>query len=270
VSRLRAGDATVALVTGTAPTALLDGTNLFAAQSVRAALANGPVAMDVEVLFNPGLKTSVVMVPAIIGLILVFIGTIATSLGVVREREAGTLEQLAVMPLSARDVFVGKVAPYLLVAAIDMAIVVVAGMLLFDVPFQGSVLVFLVGAGLFLFVALGVGVLISTVSRTQAEAIQLAMMTLLPQILLSGFIFPVESMAPGVQPFAYVLPLTYFVEISRGVMVRGERAGDLTTELLSLLALAIVVAGAAILRFRRELAPAVADATVEDAVEVLP
>ncbi len=118
---------------------------------------------------------------------------------------------------------------------------------------------FLLGAALFLFVALGVGVLISTVSRTQAEAIQLAMMTLLPQVLLSGFVFPVESMAPGVQPISYVLPLTYFVEVSRGVMVRGEPAGDLATPLLSLLVLAVVVAGGAVLRFRRELAPAVAD-----------
>lgn len=266
VDRLQAGDATVAVLTGDVPTALLDGTNLFAAQSVRAALGNGPLATDVEVLFNPDLKTSVVMVPGIIGLILVFVGTIATSLGVVREREAGTLEQLAVMPLAARDVFAGKVAPYLLVAAVDMVVVVLAGMLLFDVPFRGSVVVFLVGAGLFLFVALGAGVLISTVSRTQAEAIQLAMMTLLPQILLSGFVFPVESMAAGVQPISYVLPLTYFVEISRGVMVRGEPAGELTTELLSLLVLAVVVSGAAVLRFRRELAPEVASDAVEEPV----
>ena len=254
--RLRAGDATVALLVGDTPVALIDGTNLFAAQSVRSALARSPLGLDVQLLFNPELKTSVVMVPGIIGLILVFVGTIATSLGVVREREAGTLEQLAVMPLSARDVFVGKVAPYLLVATIDMTIVVAAGMLLFDVPFRGNVLVFLVGSGLFLFVALGVGVLISTVSRTQAEAIQLAMMTLLPQILLSGFIFPVSSMARWVQPISYVLPLTYFVEISRGIMVRGEAAGDLAPSLLALLGLAVVVAGGAVWRFRRELSPA--------------
>ncbi len=267
---LRAGDATVALLVGDTPTALIDGTNLFAAPAVRSALARSPLGINVEVLFNPDLKTSVVMVPGIIGLILVFVGTIATSLGVVREREAGTLEQLAVMPLSARDVFVGKVAPYLLVATVDMTIVVAAGMLLFNVPFRGSVLVFLAGSALFLFVALGVGVLISTVSRTQAEAIQLAMMTLLPQILLSGFVFPVSSMAAGVRPISYILPLTYFVEISRGVMVRGEAAGDLAPSLLALLGLAILVSGGAVWRFRRELSPARNDATGVEPAETAP
>ncbi len=117
--------------------------------------------------------------------------------------------------------FLGKIAPYFTVAALDLVIVVVAGRLLFDVPFRGSLLVFGLGSLLFLFVTLGLGVLISSVSESQGEAIQLAIMMLLPQVLLSGMIFPLASMATGVRWIAYVLPLTYFVDIARGVMLRG-------------------------------------------------
>ena len=209
---------------------LIDGSNLFAAQSaqvlfaqVQAVLAQQPGAptIDVQILFNPDLKTSWVMVPAIIGLILTFIGTIITSIGLVREREAGTLEQLAVMPLRPRDVFVGKLLPYFGIAAIDLAVITAVGIFLFDVPFRGSPWVLVLGAVEFLFVTLGLGVLISTVSQNQGQAIQLAMMTMLPQILLSGMIFPLSAMARGVRWIAYLLPLTYFNQVSRGVMIRG-------------------------------------------------
>jgi len=209
-----------------------------------------------EIVFNPELRTAPVMVPALTGLILVFVGTLATALGVVRERQTGTMEQLAVMPFRPSDVFVGKIAPYLLVATLDMALVVLAGTWLFDVPFNGSVLVFALGAGLFLFVTLGLGVLISTVSQTQGQAMQLGMMTMVPQILLSGFAFPVYSMAAGVRWIAYVLPLTYFIRIARGVWVKGTPIGSLWFPLLMLAVLGAAVFGLSLLRFRRDLAPA--------------
>ena len=114
-----------------------------------------PQRVQVDVLFNPDLRTAVIMIPGLCGIILVFVGTVATALGVVRERQSGTMEQLAVMPFRPRDVFLGKIAPYLLIAAVDMVVVVVAGMLLFDVPFRGSVPTFALGALLFLFVTLG-------------------------------------------------------------------------------------------------------------------
>jgi len=126
------------------------------------------------------------MVPAIIGLILTFIGTIVTSIGLVRERETGTLEQLAVMPIKPSTVILGKISPYFLVASIDMGIITGLGMLLFGVPFNGNAFVFTLGAALFLFVVLGLGVFISTVSQTAGQAIQTAFMFTLPQILLSG------------------------------------------------------------------------------------
>lgn len=242
-------------------TLLLDGSELFTANAARAAMATRPDAAagldaHVEVLFNEDLETSAVMVPGLAGLILVFIGTVITSLGVVRERQAGTLEQLAVMPLRPRDVFLGKITPYFLVASVDLAVVLGIGVVLFDVPFRGSPLLLALGSLLFLFVTLGVGVLISSVSQNQGQAIQLAMMTLLPQVLLSGLIFPLSSMPGGIRWISYFLPLTYFTRISRGVMVRGAPLGALWEPFLLLGVLGVAAVVLATLRFRRDLAPA--------------
>jgi ABC-2 type transport system permease protein len=262
VDALRRGEAAVAIVGGPRPEVLVDGAELFSAQAALRSLASAGARApararpDVEVLFNPDLDTSAVMVPGIAGMILVFIGTLITSLGVVRERQAGTLEQLAVMPFRPRDVFLGKVTPYFVVAAVDLVLVLAVGVWLFDVPFRGSVGTFALGAVLFLFVTLGMGVLVSSVSQNQGQAIQLAMMLLLPQVLLSGMIFPVDSMAAGVRWIAYVLPLTYFIDLSRGVMLRAAPIDALWLPLGMLAVLGVVVFGLAVLRFRRDLAPA--------------
>ena len=217
---LQRGEIDVAFVSSTgSAVALVDGSNLFAAQSIVSVLNRLSDQVTTEVLYNPELKTSWVMIPAIIGLILTFIGTIITSIGLVRERQTGTLEQLAVMPIKPSTVNFGKIAPYFLVASIDMAFITVLGMWLFDVPFNGNPLVFALGGALFLFVVLGLGVFISTVSQNAEQAIQLAFFFLLPQILLSGMIFPLDAMAAGVRWIAYFLPLTYFTMISRGVML---------------------------------------------------
>src|ERR1700751_6073889 len=196
------------------------------------------------------------MIPGLAGVVLAFIGTIITSLGVVRERQSGTLEQLAVMPLKPRDVVLGKIVPYFLVATIDLAIVLAVGITVFGVPFRGSPVTFALGALLFLFVTLGFGVLISSVSQNQGQAIQLAMMTLLPQILLSGLIFPLSSIVAGARWIAYFLPLTYFNEISRGVMLRAEPIGPLWQPFVFLALLGLIVFTLASLRVRSFLAPA--------------
>jgi ABC-2 type transport system permease protein len=285
--QLRDGHAEAAVVTGGArPVVYLDGTQLFATQTALAALANirggaaagvsggsspraGTISSSgnsggaaaaasprVSILYNPQLTTSYIMIPGLAGVVLVFIGTIVTSLGVVRERQAGTLEQLAVMPLRPRDVFLGKIGPYFAVAAVDLAIVLAVGLAIFGVPFRGSPLVFALGALLFLFVTLGIGVLISTVSQNQGQAIQLAVMTMLPQMLLSGLIFPLSSIAAGVRWISYLLPLTYFNEISRGVMLKAEPIGPLWEPFTLMTALGVVIVTLAILRFRAFLAPA--------------
>jgi ABC-2 type transport system permease protein len=233
---------------------LVDGTQLFAAQAVRqVAVAAG---QPVEVLFNPDLDTATVMVPGLVGLIMLFIGALATSLGVVRERQAGTMEQLAVMPFSPRDLFVGKLAPYLAIAVVDLLVIVGVGLALFEVPFEGSPWTFAAGATIFLFVALSIGVLISTVSENQGQAVQLALMVLLPQIMLSGLIFPVEAMGEVLGAVATVLPLTWFVELARGVMVAGADLAQVATPLLVLGGMAVVVSTLAVLRFGALLAPA--------------
>jgi ABC-2 type transport system permease protein len=258
---LRDGRAAVAVVTGGPRTAvLIDGTQLFTAQKTLAALSttsrSTSVRPTITILYNPALKTSYIMIPGLAGVILVFIGTIITSLGVVRERQAGTLEQLAVMPLRPRDVFLGKITPYFVVAAVDLAIVLAVGIAVFGVPFRGSAAVFGLGALMFLFVTLGIGVLISTVSQNQGQAIQLAVMIMLPQILLSGLIFPLSSIAAGVRWISYALPLTYFNEIARGVMLRAEPIGPLWQSFVFLAALGVVIVTLAIWRFRSYLSPA--------------
>jgi len=263
-SSLRDGRAVVAVVTRSAGAlVLLDGSQLFSVQAAEVALAklapseprSGGPSLKVHILFNPTLKTSWVMVPGLAGLILVFVGTLITSLGVVRERQAGTLEQLAVMPFRAFQVIVGKIAPYLLVATFDLALVVGVGMTLFHVPFAGNVATFILGALLFLLVTLGMGVLVSTLSQNQGQAIQLAFMLILPQVLLSGLIFPVSSMGPGVRWISYILPLSYFIDISRGVMLKASPIGSLLRPIGLLALLAVVVLGMAIARFRLDLAP---------------
>jgi len=263
---LRDGHAAVAIVTGGATTTVLvDGSQLFTAQAALRQLAAqhagpagaqaGSAKASVQILYNPGLKTSYIMIPGLAGVILVFVGTVITSLGVVRERQAGTLEQLAVMPLRPADVFLGKIVPYFAVAVADLAVVLAVGVALFGVPFRGSAATFGLGALLFVFVTLGLGVLISSVSQTQGQAIQLAVMTLLPQVLLSGLIFPLASIVAGVRWIAYLLPLTYFTEIARGVMLRAEPLGSLWSPFLYLALLGAAVATLATLRFRAFLAP---------------
>ena len=291
--QLRDGNAAVAVVTGSGrPQVLIDGSQLFTAKAAIAELSaaaakaaakgagagggqastgqsstgqsstgqssppSGQAQPAVTVLYNPDLNTSDIMIPGLAGVVLVFVGTIITSLGVVRERQSGTLEQLAVMPLRPRDVFLGKIVPYFAVAALDLAIVVGVGVGLFGVPFRGSLAVFALGAVLFLFVTLGIGVLISSVSENQGQAIQLAFMVTLPQVLLSGLIFPLSSIAVGVRWISYLLPLTYFNEISRGVMLRAEPLGPLWQPFVFLALLGAVVFTLASLRFRSFLAPA--------------
>ena len=212
--------------------------------------------MQTEVLYNPDLKTSWVMVPAIIGLILTFIGTIITSIGLVREREAGTLEQLAVMPIKPSTVILGKIAPYFLLAALDMIIVTVLGMLLFDVPFNGNVLAFALGAALFLFVVLGLGVFISTISQTDRAG------------------DPDRVLLPAAADPAVRDDLPARRDGGRGALDRLPAAADLLHDDLAgrsccaarrsprcgcafvvLAVMAVVVFTGATLRFRRDLAP---------------
>lgn len=196
--------------------------------------AQEPNTNWIKVEFNPDLKTSWVMIPGLIGLVMAVIGTLITSIGMVREREAGTLEQLAVMPIKARSIIAGKISPYFMLAIVDMSAVALAGVL-------------------FLGVVLGLGVLISTVSQTTAQAVQMAIMTIIPQTLLSGLVFPLESMAAWVRCIGYLLPLTWFVQVSRGVMLNGSNAAQLWLPLSIMALQCVLLFGAATARLARSL-----------------
>jgi ABC-2 type transport system permease protein len=253
---LRDRNAQLAIATDSQPPiAYIDGSSIFAAQAANAALGRLGDQVTVEILYNPDLTTSWVLIPPLIGYILMFIGTVVASIGLVKERESGTLEQLAVMPLSPGSVIFGKIVPYFIIGAIDLAVLTILSMILFDIPFVGSVALFAAGACLFLLVVLGVGVLISTVSQNTGQAIQLAIFFLVPQILLSGMIFPLSAVSWGIRWLAYVFPLTYYTVISQGIVLRGAGIDSLWPQFLVLGAMAIVVFTAAILRFRSDLTP---------------
>ena len=280
-SYLADAKANVAVYVGSAkPVVYIDGSSLFAAQSAQVLVASLGSKVDSEILFNPQLKTSWVMVPALVGLILTFIGMLVTSIGLVKERQNGTLEQLAVMPFRPSAVIAGKIAPYFVLAAADMLAVTLLGVWIFKVPFNGSPLLFALGGAIFLFVVLGLGVLISTISQTVGQAIQTAMFVLMPQILLSGFIFPLAAMPAGVRWIGYLLPLTYFAKISQGIMLRGAGLSSLWPAFVILTVMAVVAFGAAVLRFQRSIAPVrsragrspggkLGDGTAEQGVEAL-
>jgi len=176
-----------------------------------------------------------------------------TAVAIVRERERGTLEQLLVTPVGPLELMIGKIVPYMVIAFVDFLIVVACGVYIFDVPFAGNPgLLFLLSFA-FLFVCLGMGLLVSTVSQTQQQAMQMAVFTLLPQILLSGFIFPLAAIPWAVRWVAYLAPLTYFLPIARGTFLRGEGIGDVWLYVVILIAYAIVIVSLAAWRFRRKL-----------------
>lgn len=210
--------------------------------------------LQVEILYNPELRSANIMIPGLIGLVLLFITTLMTAMGVVRERERGTLEQLLVSPVRPLELIIGKVVPYALLALVDLALVVGLGINLFDVPLQGSLWSLLLPSLFFLLGSLAVGILVSTVSQNQQQAMQLAVFTLLPQIIFSGFIFPLEAVPWGVRWISYLMPLTYFLPVTRGVFLKGIGLSQIAWPTAMLAGYAVLIVLLAAVRFRRTLA----------------
>ncbi|MFA5786272.1 MAG: ABC transporter permease [Actinomycetota bacterium] len=206
-----------------------------------------------EFLYNPNLKSAPVMIPGLLGMVLLVVTTMMTALGIVRERETGTLEQLIVTPIRPFELILGKLLPYVAIGLFDFVLVLLAGMLLFGLHFVGSLPVFSVLALLFLFCALGLGILISTIAQNQAQAMQLAAITFVVQILLSGFVFPLASMPAAILPISYALPFTYFVPIARGMFLKGLGLSDLWRQAAVLLGYAIVITTISTVRFRKRI-----------------
>ena len=211
------------------------------------------VEVRTQVWYNPDLVSAYYMIPGMIGMILQFLTVILTATAIVRERERGTIEQLIVTPIRAWELVVGKLTPYVLIAFWDMLEILVAGVLIFHVPINGSLGLLLLLAALFLVTTLGIGLFISTISNTQQEAMLSAMFTMLPTIFLSGFFFPLAAMPKALQWISYAMPLRYFLIIVRGIILKGVGAEALWSEIIALSIFAVVIMGGAALRFRKRL-----------------
>jgi ABC-2 type transport system permease protein len=216
-------------------------------------VTRAPVEVRTQVWYNPDLLSAYYMIPALTGLILMVLTMMLTATSIVRERERGTIEQLIVTPLSSFELIVGKVTPYVVIAAFDMLEILVAGMLIFGVPINGSLPLLLALSGLFLTSTLGLGLFISTIANTQQEAMLTAWFFMLPSIFLSGFLFPLASMPWFLKAFSYLIPLRYFLVIVRGIMLKGVGLQALRSDVIALGIFAVVIMGGAVLRFRKRL-----------------
>ena len=218
------------------------------------AVAAAPaIEVRTRVWYNPDLIAAYYMIPAVVGLILQFLTVILTATAIVRERERGTIEQLIVTPLRASELIVGKLAPYVLIAFIDTIEILAGGVLLFGVPINGSLPLLLVLSGLFLISNLGVGLLISTITSTQQEAIIVAIFYNLPSIFLSGFIYPVAAMPRVLQFVSLAIPLRYYLIVVRGIVLKGVGMPALWPEVIALSIFAVVVITSAAARFKKRL-----------------
>ncbi|MBV9271888.1 MAG: ABC transporter permease [Candidatus Eremiobacteraeota bacterium] len=242
--------------------ALIDASDASVAQPAFAAASalgaafmstDVPPKVDVRsrVLFNPGLRSANFFVPGLIGLIMQLITMFLTALSIVGEREKGTLDQIMVTPIGALGLMLGKITPYAVIGFVDMLLVVAAMRWIFDVPVAGSVSLLIVLSLGFLMAALGLGLLVSSVAQTQIQAMLGVLAMTLPSILLSGFFFQRSLMPPIMQWLGYVIPLTYFFEILRGIILRGASLGDLIPPVVAMLALGAFLLLAASIRFTR-------------------
>jgi ABC-2 type transport system permease protein len=213
-----------------------------------------PLSIQPQVLYNPMLKSSVFYLPGLVGIIVQFLTVMLTAFAIVRERETGTIEQLNVTPLSRGELIIAKIIPYIIIAYLQIILVIAGSVFVFGMEIKGSIFLLLGLAFVFILFSLGIGILISTVSRSQFQAMQLSIMVLLPNIILSGFIFPVDSMPKVIQAVSAILPLTYFLRILRGVVVKGVGMQFLWTDTLVLAGLALVTLVIAATRLRRTMA----------------
>ncbi len=212
-----------------------------------------PYEIVIHRRFNPAGVTSFNIVPALLGVILTMTMVMITSIALTRETERGTMENLLATPVRPLEVMIGKTTPYVFVGAIQVAIVLTVAILLFHIPFTGSFLAFLVAVTLFILANLMLGYLISTVARTQMQAMQMTFFIFLPSILLSGFMFPFRAMPAWAQIIGEALPITHFLRIVREIVLKGASFGDVVSDLWPLTAILFVLGTLALARFRRTL-----------------
>jgi len=224
-----------------------------AALTGRPSSFNPPLEVRTQVWYNPDLIAAYFNVPGVIGMILYFITALLTASSIVRERERGTIEQLIVTPIRSWELVVGKILPYSILAIIDTIEILVIGHWWFKVPIRGDLGLVFALSGLFLLSSLGIGLFASTIANTQQEAFITVMVTMLPSIFLSGFFFPIEAMPKFLQYVSAIVPLRYFLVIIRALLLKGVGASALKGEIIALSIFAIVIMGAAAMRFRKRL-----------------
>lgn len=266
---LRAGRAARAqlVVDGSDPQTVASATNtalsLGAARSVELSslrLAQSgqigpaqPLSIEPTTWYNPELKTAIFVVPGLVGVILTMTMIMFTSMAIVRERERGTLEQLIVSPIGRVELIVGKILPYIVIGYVQMSLVLGVGRLVFRVPLQGSLPLLYVLASVFIAANLALGMFFSTLAKTQQQAMQMSFFFLLPNILLSGFVFPFEGMPVPAQWLSQGLPLTHFLRIVRGITLKGAAFGDVRLEFVWLCVILFALVALSSMRFSKKL-----------------
>lgn len=252
---LRRGQPAQAQVIVDAADPLASSAAISAATAASAGLAASPAARRVEVRvrpwYNPALRNSSFIVPGLVGLLLSITLIVMMSMAIVRERERGTLEQLVVTPIGKTSLMLGKITPFAVVGYIQMTVILALGKLLFQIPLEGSLLLLYALSAAFIVANLGLGLFVSTIAQTQAQAMQLSFFFMLPNILLSGYMFPREAMPEPAQWIGLLLPLTYYLQILRGILMRDAGFAPLWPQTLALTVFAVTIVSLSVGRFKK-------------------
>ncbi|WKZ69548.1 MAG: ABC transporter permease [Melioribacteraceae bacterium] len=214
----------------------------------------GSVQSETRVWYNPELKTRNFMVPGIVALLLMIITLILTSLAIVKEKEIGTLEQLIVTPIKPIQMIIGKLIPFTLLGFAAVILVITAMNIIFGIAVKGSAIFLLISSFVFILSTLGLGLFVSTISKTQQQAMMLAIfLIMMPMVFLSGFAFPIENMPEIIQAITYIIPLRYFMTIIRGIILKGIGFADLWIQLLAMLGLGVLILSLSVMRFQKRI-----------------
>ena len=208
---------------------------------------------ETRIYFNPERRTALFIVPGLMGMILTLTMVLFTSVAIVRERESGSFEFLITTPIRPSELMIGKITPYVMIGFVQVSLILLLGIFLFDLPMRGALSELYAGAMVYILAVLGLGLLFSTIAQTQFQAFQMTFVSFLPQILLSGFMFPFEGMPRWAQWIGEVIPLTHFLRIVRGIVLRGAALAELWGDVWPLLLFFAVTVGVATVRFRKRL-----------------
>ncbi len=213
-----------------------------------------PYDIRIRPWYNPDFVSAFYMVPGILGVVLTMTMVMITSMAIVRERERGTLEQLIVTPMKSHELMLGKIIPYIFVGYIQVTLALIVGILVFDLPIRGSLLLLYGLTSIYIIASLALGILISTIARTQMQAMQMSFFVFLPSILLSGFMFPREAMPKFFWALGHIIPLTFYLEILRGIVLKGIGIQFLWSQIFGLCVFIFVALTISIMKFQKKIA----------------